>query len=166
MTNYKLFNCQQMFRHACAFSDVADLAMEKFQHDTADIERYTEPATVNSAFACEVFLKALLLFYDVSFKKEHKIDKLFDLLPDEIKNLVKQTVMINYGGMWTDPFGCKLLKNISDAFVEWRYSYEIVGNKRASLQINIGFLTVFRDVLRETCCHKFFSKTWNEYSAN
>lgn len=166
MTNYKLFNCQQMFRHACAFADVADLALEKFRHDTADIEWYTEPAVVNSAFACEVFLKALLIFYDVPMNKEHKIEKLFNLLPDEIKDFVKQTVMINYGGMWRDPFSCELLKNISDAFVEWRYSYENVGNKRASLQINIGFLTVFRNALREACCHEFFSITWDEYSAN
>ena len=28
--NKTLFECQQMFRHACAFSDCADFANEKF----------------------------------------------------------------------------------------------------------------------------------------
>ena len=166
MTNYKLFDCQQMFRHACAFAECADMAMKKFRHDTADIEWYTEPATVNSAFACEVYLKALLLFHDVPLKKEHKIEKLFDMLPYDPKDYVKQTTMIYYGGMWKDAFGRELVESISDAFVDWRYSYETVGTKRASLQINIGFLTAFRNSLRELCCREFFNKTWDEYSAN
>ncbi len=166
MTNYKLFDCQQMFRHACAFAEVADLALKKFRHDSADIEWYAEPATVNSAFACEVFLKALLLYHDIPQRKEHKIEKLFDLLPFDPKDFVKRTTMISYGGMWKDAFGRELLENISDAFVDWRYSYETVGKKRASLQINIGFLTAFRNSLRELCCREFFNKTWDEYSAN
>ena len=166
MTNYKLFDCQRMFRHACAFAEVADMAMEKFQHNTADIEWYTEPAAVNSAFACEVFLKALLLYHGVTLRKEHKIQKLYEMLPFDLKYFVKQTTMINYGGQWTDSFGYELLHNISDAFVDWRYSYETVGSKRDSMQINVGFLTAFRNSLREACCREFFSKTWEEYSAN
>ena len=157
-----LFDCQRMFRHACAFAECADLALKNFRHDSADIEWYTEPATVNSAFACEIFLKALLIYNDVPMKRQHKIKELYELLPDEPKALVKQTTMTN-GGMWENAFGYEQLDNISDAFVDWRYSYEIVGKKRASLQINIGFLTAFRNALRELCCREFFSKTWDEY---
>ena len=157
--NKTLFDCQKMFRHACAFAECADLALKKFRHESADIEWYAEPATVNSAFACEVFLKALL-------KRQHKIKELYELLPDKLKAAIKQATMANYGGMWKNAFGYELLDNISDAFVDWRYSYEIVGTKRASMQINIGFLTAFRNALREVCCRLFFGKTWEEYLAN
>ena len=62
-----LFECQKMFRHACAFAECADMAEAKFCHDTADIEWYITPSVVNSAFACEVYIKALLQFYDIQF---------------------------------------------------------------------------------------------------
>ena len=55
------------------------------------------------------------------------------------------------------------LDKISDVFVEWRYSYEIVGKKRAVMQINTGFLNDFRNALREACCQLFFKLTWEEY---
>lgn len=158
-----LFDCQRMFRHACAFAECADLALKNFRHDSADIEWYAEPATVNSAFASEVFLKALLNYHDIPLKRQHKIKELYELLPDKLKAVVKQTTIANYGGMWEDAFEHELLDLISNAFVDWRYSYEIVGKKRASLQINIGFLTAFRNALRELCCREFFSKTWDEY---
>ena len=165
MTNDKLFECQQMFRHACAFSDCADFAMREFDPKKINVEWYTTPATVNSAFACEVYLKALLLYYDVPLKKQHELKELNEMLPDKIKEWIKLTVLNSYGG-WKDAFGFDLLDNISDAFVDWRYSYEIVGTKRASMQINIGFLTAFRNALREACCRLFFCKTWEEYLAN
>ena len=88
------------------------------------------------------------------------------MLPYDPKDFIKQTTMIYYGGIWKDAFGRELLENISDAFVDWRYSYEIVGNKRASMQINIGFLAAFRNALRELCCREFFGKTWEAYTAN
>ena len=167
-----LFDCQRMFRHACAFAECADMAEAKFCHDTADIEWYITPAVVNSAFACEVYIKALLQFYDIRFmnllppKERHEIKKLYGLLPEESEEWIKQRTLDCYGGALKNAFGLEQLDDISDAFIDWRYSYEIVGTKRASMQINIGFLTVFRNALREVCCRLFFGKTWEEYLAN
>ena len=97
MTTGNLVECQKMFRHACAFSECADIAREKIQHDTADIDWYITPSVVNSAFACEVFLKALLLFYSVPPKKDHKIKDLYGLLPDDLREQVKQLTTIYCG---------------------------------------------------------------------
>lgn len=173
--NKTLFECQQMFRHACAFSDCADFANEKFCHETADIERYTIPSIVNSAFACEVYLKALLLYHGIPYKKLlkskkwHETKELYGVLPDNLKDRIRLTVMNNYGGIWEDAFGYDLLDNISNAFLDWRYIYEGKETrngkriKRASHHIDISFLTVFRNTLREACCQLFFSKMWEEY---
>ena len=64
--NKNLFDCQRMFRHACAFSDCADFALKEFRPDIVDVAWYTTPAIVNSAFACEVFLKTLILFHGIT----------------------------------------------------------------------------------------------------
>ena len=156
----KQFTYQQMFRHACAFAECADMALKKFRHDTADIEWYSTPSIINSAFACEVYLKAMLLFSNIPIKKEHKIKELYKMIPDQIKDEIKSMVTRGCESIWYDSFGFEKLDNISDAFVEWRYCYEKLERTR---EIDIGFLTTFRDALREACCQLFFHVTWEEY---
>ena len=114
----RLFDCQQMFRHACAFSDIADIAERRFSHESADIEWYITPAIVNSAFACEVFLKALLYHNNDLEIRKHEISELFDLLPEQTKEQIKRDVMTQYGGIWSDPFGRRIVDDISNVFVE------------------------------------------------
>ena len=155
--------CQEMFRHACAFSEVADMAQDEFKHDTADINWYTMPAAVNSAFTYEVFLKALLHYSGISAGNIHDLKSLFKKLPEGIKNWVKETVKANNGGMWKDWRGVEYLDNISKAFVDWRYIYEHYLNGSVSIRFETGFLKVFRNTLREACCQLFFKKTWEEY---
>lgn len=161
--NKTLFDCQQMFRHACAFAEVADMAEAKFCHGTADIEWYSTPATVNSAFACEVFLKALLLSYGMPAGKKHKLKELYEALPEDAKEWIKHETLIHYGGSWTDAFGFEHLEQISDAFVEWRYSYEYVPGKTCSMQVDISFLTALRNSMREACCLRLFHMKWDDY---
>ena len=162
-TNKNMFNCQQMFRHACAFSDCADFAMKEFDPGKTNVEWYTTPAIVNSAFACEVFLKALLLFYDTPLKKVHELKKLYELLPENDKECIKRETSINYGAGWQDGFGMERLMNISDAFEKWRYYYEDFPEKTCSMQIDIGFLNAFRNTLRDVCCFQLFHVKWDEY---
>ena len=156
--NKTLFDCQQMFRHACAFSDCADFAGEKLRRGSTDIEWYSTPTIVNAAFACEVYLKALIKYHGIPIKKKHKLKDLFELLPDNLKEWIKVIVMNNYGGMWTDAFGREYLECISNAFEEWRYVYEY-----SNLQIDLGFLALFRNVLREACSQLFFGITWDDF---
>lgn len=169
MTGNKLFDCQEMFRHACAFCECADMAYKEEKHPTADISWYDLPAIVQSAFACEVFLKAICLFHDIELKplckrkQGHDLKVLYDALPQEIREQIKMEVSHGDKEKWTDWRGIQIIDEISNAFVEWRYSYEHDWNKSASMQINIGFLNQFRDCLRDICCVKFFSKTWDKY---
>ncbi len=159
--NKTLFECQRMFRHACAFAEVADMAEAKFCHDTADIEWYITPSVVNSAFACEVYLKALLLFFYIPLEKQHNLKDLYIMLPDEMQEWIKATVINIYGG-WTESFGFDVLDGISDAFKKWRYAYE----QERSLYVDTAFLFAFRNALCEACCRRFFGKTWDDYCSN
>jgi hypothetical protein len=139
------------------------MAASKHQHDTADIGWYTSPAVINSAFACEVFMKAILSFRDIKPPRSHKLKSLYVKLPEKEREWIKSVVSRGASCSWTDCFGFDYLDEISEAFVEWRYSYEIVGKKRAVMQINMGFLNDFRNALREACCQLFFKLTWEEY---
>lgn len=166
MTENKLYDCQEMFRVACTFCECADMAQEKFQHDTADIGFYNTPSIVNSAFACEVFMKAILKFKQIKTPKTHKLKELYDTLPDELRERIKQNVSCGCLGIWRDCFGLEYLDEISNAFVEWRYSYEHDWSKCGSMKIHTGFLNRFRDTLREICCEMFFDITWERYKRN
>ena len=155
-----------MFRRACTFCECADMALSKFQHDTADIGWYDTPAIVNSAFACEVFLKAILKHQEIQIPKSHQLRELYEALPNELKEWIKQVVSGGVHRMWTNVWGFDYLDEISNAFVEWRYSYEYENRKRCTRHINIGFLNDFRNTLREACCQLLFSTTWEEYKGS
>lgn len=166
MTGNERFDCQEMFRVACTFCECADMAQEKFQHDTADIGFYNTPSIVNSAFACEVFMKAILKFKQIEAPKAHKLRELYDKLPDELRERIKQKVSCGYRDMWQTWFGSELIDQISNAFVDWRYIYEHDFRKDGTIHIDIGFLNRFRDTLREICCKMFFGITWERYKRN
>ena len=157
------FCCQEMFRHACSFAECADMAQNKFKHESADIEWYTVPSIVNSAFACEVYLKALNKYDGSQIENNHKLNELFDALPEEQKTTIQAEVMNNYGGIWKNALGLNLLDCISDAFMTWRYNYETVIEHGGCISIDTGFLNAFRDVLRDVCCQLFFGKTWDQF---
>lgn len=147
----KLFECREMFLQAQGFSKCAKIAKE-------DGIECSTPAIVNYAFACEVYLKSLLYFSDISFNKKHELKELFDLLPEKYKESIMRLTLAECGS-W-DGYS---LDNISNAFIEWRYSYETIGEKRVCMRIETGFLVALNNALRELCCRELFGKTYNQF---
>ena len=158
-----MFDCQEMFRHACAFSVCAELATEKLRNDVIDFDLYASPEIVNAAFACEVFMKALLRFYDIPYKREHKIKNLFEILPSEMKDSLKSELKKCGGEAWLDLWGRENIENISNVFTEWRYLFEQDWSKNSSMHVDITFLLDLQSVLREMCSQLFFNSSWGEY---
>jgi hypothetical protein len=108
-------------------------------------------------------MKAILSFRDIKPPRSHKLRDLYEALPEKEREWIKSVVSRGASCIWTDCLGFDYLDEISYAFVEWRYSYEIVGKKRSMMQINTGFLNDFRNALREASCQLFFKLTWEEY---
>jgi hypothetical protein len=138
------------------------MAFEKGQHDTAAIGFYHMPGLVNSAFACEVFLKTILKWYDIKSPKSHKLKDLYEATPEKIHDFVKSNVLYNYGGRWLSDWGIEHLEVLSNAFHDFRYIYEYDLNK-GGYCIETSFLTVFRDTLRDCCCRVIFGIGWEQY---
>ena len=167
MTGNKLLDCCEMFRHACAFADCADFCREQEEHIL-----YSQPEAVNSAFACEVFLKALCFYHDIDWKdifkqskpkkKGHDLKSLYDILPERVKDHVYYSTL-NIYGCWKNAFGIDYLTLVSNTFEKNRYLYEHDLHKQGSVTTYVGFLRAFRNILRDVCCQLLYSTTWDEY---
>lgn len=76
------------------------------------------PAIVNAAFACELYLKSML-----EQPWGHKLKDLFEHLDRETKLQVKNEFDTSFTKHPIYNFDV-FLKDVSDAFVEWRYVFE------------------------------------------
>lgn len=86
------------------------------------------PFIVNKAFACEVYLKLILIMKNINWddlkknKKGHDLFALYKKTPQELKKEVlfffQDKQKINNQELENK------VKNISNAFIDWRYSYE------------------------------------------
>ena len=162
-------DAKRMFKHACAFSGCARFCSREpwdIEHRLPD---YSVAGIVNSAFACEVFLKSLLVYYGMDINEivddkghgVHKLAGLWKLLEEKdssCTSLMIQKCTEQFKLSKTDKF-FELLDNISNAFVFWRYIYE-----KHEGRIHVGFLNYFRELLKEVCCEKYYNMPWSEYT--
>ena len=98
------------------------------------------PFTVNAAFACELYMKAIFIHNssDGTIPKLHKLDELFDKLPKDAKVQIEALFSKQYKHDLLS-----LLSEISNAFIEWRYAFE------NGVKINITGLLAFANALQE-----------------
>ena len=165
MTGNTLFDSCRMFKHACAFVGCAQFCEKEPWNIEKRLPDYTVADIVNSAFACEVFIKALLLYngktIDEIKNAKHGIEGLWLFLKtvNPMLSTDIETRVINIFHSTGPDFFNTAMSTISDAFVTWRYIYESHG---ATIQIN--FLRMFREVVREVCCETLYHMTWDEYT--
>ena len=139
----------EMFRTGCNFSNCADLCLkEQACVPESNNLSYIIPAIVNAAFSCEIFIKLLLQHEGEDIHRIHKLNDLYAKLSQDTQVELKKKTIFRYG-KWSDIWGRPYLEQISNAFVEWRYSYEHDWTKSASMQIETGFLVAFKDSLKE-----------------
>ena len=102
----------------------AYIALEQINQASEDQLLYFIPVMVNGAFSIELTLKAILTKNQIEYDREHNLLVLFRLLPkayqsELIDNLIKKAP--EYSD--TDKLVEELLL-VSNAFVDWRYSFE------------------------------------------
>lgn len=101
------------------------------------------PFIVNKAFACEIFLKIIILMNDlvIPFGSDgHKLDYLYNIAKTN-NNLEDE--IINNGNL-TSEFVDNEMEKLSNVFVKWRYIYE---KPNEAKQTNYGFLNLMCDRL-------------------
>ena len=165
MTGNIEYDARRIFRHACAFADCALFCEKAPKSIVVRTQWYTVPEIVNSAFACEAFMKSILIFRGLTIDEVHKmnhglkglwvaLETSDNAAADRVRERIKNELDLD------DNLFDELLSNISNAFKKWRYIYEDHGGK-----IHLGFLSTFRDELREEGCQIFYKQSWSEYSS-
>ena len=82
--------------------------------DKETFEKYSIPFVVNSMFAIELFIKALLTYDDIDYTKIHDLKKLFDKISENRKRRIKT----NYNDIE------EFLHENYESFIWWRYCFE------------------------------------------
>ena len=98
------------------------------------------PVTMaNAAFSCELFLKAILYGFGISFGNVHGLEDLFKLLPQKEQDFIAKN--INIKNRENEFYLC--LSEQSKAFTEYRYMCEA-----KSMAGNPIFLFEFAQILK------------------
>ena len=133
------FDPVKIYHSAHAFQLAAMRCEEARPNGSGTFEMLICPAIVNYAFACEQYLKCLLQKQgNLRRDAGHKLKELFDSLPPEDQQYIADQLQMSD---FTE-----LLVSISEAYVEWRYIYEL-----ESSAINLDFLRKFCALLRLKC---------------
>lgn len=113
------------------------------------------PYIVTKSFACEIYLKIIILYNNDTYGKIHALKDLYkkskickDFEKYILENAKKNN--IDYNKEKID----ENLDCISNAFVQWRYVFE-----SEELNIPEGFLNVFCEYLDNVCINKILEKT-------
>lgn len=113
------------------------------------------PYIVNKSFACEIFLKIIILINNGTYGRIHSLKDLYyqSGIGDKFENYMLDNARKNS----IDYDARKLsddLERISNAFVEWRYVFD-----SKELYAPEGFLNIFCNYLDEFCVSKILEKT-------
>lgn len=108
--------------------------------DLMSVDIYTIPWIVNGSFACELGLKYILSINNVEFKREHRLHKLFELLPDNDKMAIFNDICEKLPNYSNEQLIREILL-VSDAFCNFRYAHE------HSLTSNLPFYKVWFEAI-------------------
>ncbi|MGY4796022.1 hypothetical protein ACVNNN_13550 [Lysinibacillus fusiformis] len=129
------YNAKEIYNTAKSFL-AASIALNKKLSETNDISTYIAPIVTNTSFSIELLLKCIYMIEKGQPAPNiHHLDKLYRKLSDESRTIIEmiydmlvsqsQTTMVlkqKVPEMKIDLDSA--LKEMSSAFINWRYSYE------------------------------------------
>jgi hypothetical protein len=140
---------QAMFNQAMAFANTSALLYERDLRRTPRKGVSVAPFVVNAAFSIELYLKALVAKHGAKPPKGHELVKLFAKLPAaasaEIENVIPRCAANR--ALEGSPNFKAYLEELNDAFVEWRYCFELERTRAINIQPTIFVM----EVLHEAC---------------
>lgn len=116
-----------------------ELLDRESDHSSGDF-LFQIPAIVNAAFSIEITLKAILTCEGIAYKREHNLFVLYTLLPEQAQYLIFKWMRENVPEYDSEAF-IKEFVLISDAFIQWRYSFEEGIKPAFDMRFLMGFAT-------------------------
>ena len=123
---------------------------EQLENDEETLLSGIFPFVVNSALACELFLKTIIMINSTppQIVKAHELTTLFNLLSADdqinIKELFSQRMKHDFDS---------LIEEMSNTFVKWRYAYE-----QETIKINITGILTLAQVLNDYITENYLDK--------
>jgi len=129
------YSAEEIYNTANSFLAASNALNQKLS-ETNDVGTYIAPIITNTAFSIELYLKCI---YMIEHKKPapniHQLDKLYQKLSEENRIVIKMIFDMLVPQSKTDMTlkekipGTELnldsvLKDMSSAFINWRYSFE------------------------------------------
>ena len=149
-----MINTDLLVFHAISFYN-AYIALDQINQNADDHILYMIPIMVNGAFSIEITLKAILAKNQIEYGKEHNILLLFRMLPDSFKQEILVHLFEKAPEYDDDDKWINELILISNAFVDWRYSFE--GKPAPSIETR--FLAAFANAAIATM-FSHYNVTW------
>ena len=134
---------------ANAFLEVAEIINHhRWQIDVDGMDnKFGSPHATNIAFACELFIKAILLKQKGKHPNTHNLEKLFKMMNGKTQNQVIE----KYNNYKNNCIDFKTaLKTHSKSFEDWRYIYEDSSNNE-QIYFYINELSRIAFSLRDVC---------------
>ena len=130
-------NIGMCFEEARIFLKVS----EQLENDEETLFGGIFPYLVNSALACELFLKTIIMINSTprQIVREHELTTLFNSLPTEDQTNIKEL----FSRRMKHDFD-SLIEEMSSTFVKWRYAYE-----QETIKINITGILTLAQVLND-----------------
>lgn len=83
---------------------------------------FDTPVIVNLVFACEIYIKLLLISKNYINVKSHNLFELFQKLPEDKQKIINYKMFL-LGYKQNNSMGLKELFYLSKSFEQWRYRY-------------------------------------------
>ena len=155
-----------MFEQACAFLECAEFTESEKSRIKYRTKSHGYVDIALSAFACELFIKCLIIYLKGDYSRIHnlfdlwsKYKSLDNVRADKVERELKQWFNSSNPDMFTD-----MIKDASNAFEEWRYVFD--HDSSDNIMVNPNFLRGFRIALRNLCCEYIFKESWSDYLNN
>jgi len=137
---------ESIYNQAQSFANTSAYLYEKDLKSLPRNPQSITPFVVNAAFSAEMYLKCLQEIHG-QITESHVLTVLFKSLPNKVKDKINKAskkfesqYQIEQGVLFKDH-----LKNINNAFVNWRYIYE-KSNEYVNIQQTIFVLQVLHEV--------------------
>ncbi len=140
---------QAIFNQALAFANTSAYLYERDLRKSPRKGFTASPFVVNAAFSIELYLKALAQKHGLTLRG-HELMKLYVALPSkanaEINRVIPQCAANRALG--EPPNFVGYLQNLNNAFVQWRYSYELEKTGTVHIEPTIFVMEVLHQACR------------------
>lgn len=140
---------QAIFNQALAFANTSAYLYERDLRKSPRKSFTASPFVVNAAFSIELYLKALAQKHGLTLRG-HELMKLYVALPSkanaEINRVIPQCAANRALG--EPPNFVGYLQNLNNAFVQWRYSYELEKTGTVHIEPTIFVMEVLHQACR------------------